>query len=121
MTEEAQSRVATLVAVLVAERTDMGKEMNYSGLLVYDMRNRCSNQSHNVSRPLISWVIAEPPAVEVMMRYEGLLLHDTGMHMIVMGPIQGKQVMDVCCDVIAMNEDDEMMHRGFGEKIFEVF
>ena len=95
MTEVVQSRVTTLVAVLVAERTDMGKEMNYSGLLVYDMRNRCSNQSHNVSRPLISWVIAEPPAVEVMMRYEGLLLHDTGMHMIVMGPFQGKQVMDI--------------------------
>ena len=52
-----------------------------------------------MSTPLIGRVIAEPPAVEVLKRYEGLLLHDTGMHMVVLGEDEGRQLMDVCPDI----------------------
>ena len=49
-------------------------------------------------------MIAESPAVEVMMRYEGHLLYDTGIHMMGMGPNQVKQLMDICHDAIATEE-----------------
>ena len=59
-----QPRVATLVAVMIAEGTDTEEESHYSGLLIYDMKS--SNQPPHMSPPLIGRVIAEPPAVNVL-------------------------------------------------------
>ena len=43
MTEEMRPRVATLVAVMIAEGMDTEEESHYSGLIVQDMKS--ANQS----------------------------------------------------------------------------
>ena len=61
-----------------------------SGLLRYEMGSHRSKQSHNYSEQLMGWVIAKRPAVEVMMRCKRLLLYDTGVLIVMMGPNLGK-------------------------------
>ena len=55
------------------------------------------------------------------MRYEGLLVYETGMHMVMMGPNLGKQLMDLYHTSVAMNETDKMLSRGFEDQIYDVF
>ena len=51
---EERPRVATLVAVMIAEGPDTEEQSHHGGLLVYDMKR--SNQSPHMSPPLIGRV-----------------------------------------------------------------
>ena len=64
---------------------------------------------------LVTVVVAERADLE--MRYDGLLLYELGMHMLMMGPNLGKQLMDLCRAAIATNETDKMLSRGFEDQI----
>ena len=81
LSEEMRPRVATLVAMKIAEDTNTEEESHYSGLLIYDMKS--SIHPSHMNPPLMGRVIAEPQSVTVLKYYEGLLLHNNGMHMVV--------------------------------------
>ena len=56
--EEIQPRVATLVAVMIAEDTDTEEGSQYSGVLIYDMKT--SDNTPHLHPPLVGRIITDP-------------------------------------------------------------
>ena len=52
-----------------------------------------------------------------------LLAYKEWMNMVIMGQVQGRQMIDICCDVIEANKMDDKMNKGygFGDTIFEMY
>ena len=63
--------------------------------MLNDMRRHQPTLGRSLVNHLSGWMIAERPAVVVMMKHKGLLLSETGMHMVMMGLNLGKQLMDL--------------------------
>ena len=96
---ERQSRVDTLVAVVIAEDASRKEGWQYSGALIYDLK--APNSSPQPRIPLIGSMIADNRAVDVMSIHEGLIINGTGMHMVLAGPGDGGMLLETCRSIIA--------------------
>ena len=87
---------------------------------MYNTENRYTNPTN---KPMMGWVIAEPPAAVRMGGYMVLLVYNSGTNMVMMGPKQRQQMIDTCQDAIAADKNDEILNRGFGfgDRIFKMF
>ena len=68
----------TLVAVMIAEEINRKEGWQYSGALIYNMK--ILSTRHQPRPPLVGRIIADHRAVDVMSKYEGIILHEDGMH-----------------------------------------
>ena len=93
--------MSILVAAMIVQDTDTEEESHNSGILIYDMKP--SNPQHHMDPPLIGRIIGDRQAVDVLQNYKGLLLHKEGMHMVIAGPADGSQLLEICHGIVAMD------------------